>query len=404
MSRFSNTTIIIFAGSLVLSLSFGVRQTFGVMLDPISDTYQWPREIFSLSMAIGLVMMGLGQPFFGWIADRFGDRRALMIGFLLYLTGMVVTIFGQSPLMMHTGAGVLVGLGVSGTAFGVILPVVGRAVPEEKRSQALAMTAAFGSIGQMLLPALSGWLVDAYGWQTTMWVMIAFLIPIAFCIPLLKSDMPASNSAVSDDLSTRALLGRAFQHNSYVLLNMGFFVCGFHVAFIASHFPAFVAEMCATPEGPATELGAISLSIVGLANIVGTLLAGQLGARFPKPYILSSIYALRAFLIFVFISFPITPTSVVVFSFLMGILWLSTVPLTSGLVATMFGPRHMGTLYGIVFLSHQVGSFIGVYMGGKVYDLYGNYDMIWYAAIALGIFSALVHLPVRDRAWQAQPA
>ena len=404
MSRMSNTTIIIAAGAVVLSLSFGIRSVFGVMLDPISETFDWPREVFSLSMVINNIVWGLGQPIFGWIADRFGDRRALWIGFWCYLVGMLMGVYGFSPMMMHTGVGVLVGLGVSGTAFGLILSVVGRATPEEKRSQALALTAAFGSLGQMLLPAVSGWLVDLYGWQTTLLIMTALLLPMAACIPLLKAEMPASNAAASDNLSTGDLLRRAFGHSSYLLLTVGFFVCGFHVAFIAAHFPAFVAEVCATPEGPATELGALTLSIVGMANFIGTLIVGQLGARLPKPYILSSIYALRAVVIGVFISLPITPTTVIIFSFAMGLLWLTTVPLTSGLVATMFGPRHMGTLYGFVFLSHQVGSFIGIYMGGKVYDLNGNYDLVWYAAIALGVFSAIVHLPVRDKAWTPQAA
>ena len=404
MSRYSNATIIIIAGSVVLSLSFGIRAVFGVVLDPISDTFGWSREVFSLTMAIGMLVMGLGQPFFGWIADRFGDRSALWLGFVLYVIGMLMMVYGQSPATMHWGGGVLVGLGVSGTGFGLILPVVGRAVAEEKRSQAMALTAALGSIGQMTMPALGGYLVAQFGWQSALLAFTVMLIPIAICIPMLKAQIPASNKTEEEMLRLGPLLKRAFGHQSYTLLTLGFFVCGFHVAFISAHFPAFVAEMCATPEGPATELGAITLSIVGLANFVGTLIVGQLGARFPKPYILSTIYAMRAVVIFVFISFPITPTSVIVFSFVMGLLWLTTVPLTSALVATMFGPRYIATLYGIVFLSHQVGSFIGVYVGGRVYDLYGNYDLIWWASIALGILSALVHLPVRDRAWSPAAA
>jgi len=404
MSRFSNTTVIIAAGALVLSLSFGVRSVFGVMLDPISNTFGWPREVFSLTMAIGMVIMGVGQPFFGWIADRVGDRAALWLGFALYLVGMLAMVHGQSQLVMHSGGGVLVGLGISGTGFGIILPVVGRAVPEVRRSQAMAMTAAFGSIGQMTLPAVAGALVDDWGWQVAMLVMTGLLLPIALCIPFLKADVPAENRTASEHLATAALLRRAFGHRSYTLLVMGFFVCGFHVAFISAHFPAYVAEMCGTPENPATELGAWTLSIVGLANFVGTMIVGQLGARLPKPYILATIYALRAAVIMIFIMTPVTPTSVILFSFVIGLLWLSTVPITSALVATMFGPRYIATLYGIVFLSHQVGSFTGVYLGGRAYDLFGNYDMIWYAAIGLGIFSAIVHLPIRDRAWQEQPA
>lgn len=404
MRSMSPTFVIIAAGSLVLSISFGVRSVFGVMMDPISDTYGWSRDVFSLSLAIQNIVWGLGQPLFGWIADRFGDRRALWLGFAVYLGGMILSVFGHTPLMQHTGAGVMVGLGVAGTAFGLILSVVGRATSDEKRGQALALTAAFGSLGQMLLPAISGWLVAALGWQTALLIVTALLIPMAACIPLLKAEIPLSNTTANDALPTGTLLRRAFGHSSYMLLVAGFFVCGFHVAFISAHFPAFVAEVCATAEGPATVLGGWTLSIVGFANFVGTLIVGRLGTFYPKPWILSAIYALRAVVIFVFIMTPITPVTVIIFSFTMGLLWLTTVPLTSGLVATMFGTRNMGTLYGFVFLSHQIGSFIGIYLGGRVYEAYGNYDLIWYVAIALGIFSAIVHLPVRERAWAPAPA
>lgn len=400
MARLSNTAVIIIAGSVVLSLSFGVRSVFGIMLDPISEAHGWPREVYSLSMAIGMIMMGLGQPVFGWIADRIGDRQAIWIGFVVYVAGMLLMTYGQTPLAMHAGAGVMVGLGIAGTSFGLVLSVVGRAVAEEKRSQALGLTAAMGSIGQMALPWLAGVLVDAYGWQVAMLAMTVLLLPMAACIPFLKAKIPASAGA-GEDLPTGALLKRAFGHSSYMLLVAGFFVCGFHVAFIAAHFPAFVAEACGTAGAPATELGALTLSIVGAANFFSTLAFGRLGGVFPKPWLLSSIYAMRALVIAVFISVPVTPVSVLVFSFAIGSLWLSTVPLTSGLVATMFGPRHLGTLFGIVLLSHQVGSFLGVYLGGRVYDLYGTYDPLWYASIALGVFSAIVHLPVRDRAWSA---
>ena len=404
MSRLSPAAVIILAGAVVLSISFGVRSIFGVVLDPISETFGWPREIFSMSLAIQNIVWGLGQPLFGWLADRYGDRKALWLGFAVYLLGMALSAVGQTPLAQHLGAGVLVGLGVSGTAFGLILSVVGRSTPEEKRGQALALTAALGSLGQMTMPVVSGYLVAALGWETTLFIFMAMLLPMAACIPFLKADIPASNASVSDGLPTGALIARAFSHRSYVLLTIGFFVCGFHVAFVTAHFPAFVAEMCATAEGPATELGALTISIVGVANFVATLIVGRLGTRYPKPYLLSSIYGLRALVILVFISLPITPVSVIAFSIVFGMLWLTTVPLTTGMVATMFGPKNMGTLYGFVFLSHQVGSFIGIYMGGRVYDLYGNYDLIWYASIALGIFSALVHLSVQDRAWKPAPA
>ncbi|MCL5777047.1 MFS transporter [Limibaculum sp. FT325] len=403
MRQLAPGTVIIIAGAVMLSLSFGVRSVFGVMMDPISANHGWPREVFSMSLALQNIFWGLGQPLFGWMADRFGDRRALWLGFAVYLVGMLMSAYGQTPLAQHAGAGLMVGLGISGTAFGLILSVVGRATPEARRSQALALTAAFGSLGQMTMPALAGLMVEAIGWQTTLLAFTALLLPMAACIPFMKAEVPASNASASDALGTGDVIRRAFSHRSYLLLTAGFFVCGFHVAFISAHFPAFVAEMCATPEGPATELGALTLSIVGIANFVATLIVGRLGAMFPKPYILSTIYALRAVVILVFISLPITPASVIVFSAVFGMLWLTTVPLTSALVATMFGPRNMGTLYGFVFLSHQIGSFAGIYLGGRVYDMTGSYDLFWYAAIALGIFSAIVHLPVEDRAWRPAP-
>ncbi|MEO0819032.1 MAG: MFS transporter [Pseudomonadota bacterium] len=398
MARLSPTNTIILAGAVVLSLSFGVRSIFGVVLEPISLEYNWPREVFSLSLAIQNIVWGLAQPFFGMIADRLGDRRALWIGLAIYIAGMALSTVGFLPWMQHLGAGVLVGMGVAGTAFGLVLSVVGRATPEEKRSKALALTAALGALGQMVLPVIAGLTTEAYGWQGTMVLMTLLLLPIAACIPFLKAEIPAG-SQPEPAVPMQEMLRRAFGHSSYVLLTMGFFVCGFHVAFIAAHFPTYVAEVCGS-----VTLGAATLSIIGFANVVGTLLAGQLGARYPKPWILSAIYALRAVVILVFISVPPTPLTVVIFSMSMGVLWLSTVPLTTALVATMFGTRALGTLYGIVFVGHQVGSFLGVWLGGRVYDMTGTYDMVWYIAIALGIFSAIVHLPVRDRAWTPSAA
>ncbi|MBK0400717.1 MFS transporter [Limibaculum sp. M0105] len=404
MRQLAPGTVIIIAGSLIVSLSFGVRSIFGVVMDPISATYDWPREVFSMSLAIQNIFWGLGQPLFGWIADRFGDRRALWLGFVVYLVGMLMSAMGQTPLAQHMGAGMFVGFGIAGTAFGLVLSVVGRATPEARRSQALALTAAFGSLGQMIMPAVAGLMVESLGWQTTLLAFTAVLLPMAACIPFMRAGTPAGDTPDPGAASTRALLRTAFGHRSYLLLTVGFFVCGFHVAFISAHFPAFVAEMCATPDGPATELGALTLSIVGVANFIATLAVGRLGAIYPKPYILSAIYALRAVVILVFISMPVTPASVIVFSAVFGLLWLTTVPLTSGLVATMFGTRNMGTLWGFVFLSHQAGSFAGIYLGGRVYDLTGSYDLFWYVAIVLGVVSAIVHLPVEDRAWRPATA
>lgn len=404
----SSLTAIMVAGTVVLALSFGARSIFGVVLAPLSADLGWPRETFALSLAIQNLVWGLAQPAFGMIADRWGDRVALWIGFALYTAGMLMSGLAATPLAQHLGAGLLVGMGVSGTAFGLVLSVVGRAAPEHRRSQALGLVAALGAAGQVLAPLIAQYLAARYGWSVAVLATGAMLAPMALCIPWLKAPKAAAGQG-APEIGLGEAMRRAFGHSSYLLLVMGFFVCGFHVAFITAHFPAYVAEVCAafsvmgrtvTPEA----LGAATIAIVGVANVVGTLITGQLGARYPKPYVLSAIYALRAAVILVFVALPVTPLSVIAFSLSIGVLWLSTVPLTAGLVAAMFGPRFMATLYGFVFLSHQVGAFAGVWMGGRLYDLYGSYAVVWWVAIGLGVFSAVVHLPIRERAWAPQPA
>jgi MFS family permease len=397
---------IVIAGSVALALSFGARSTFGVVLGPLSADMGWPRETFALSIALQNLVWGLAQPAFGLMADRYGDRPALWTGFGLYLAGMLLSGLGDTALAQHLGAGLLVGMGISGTAFGLVLSVVGRAAPEARRSQALGLVAALGSAGMVILPMVAQWLTAEHGWRVAVLAMGAALLPVALCIPRLKA-RPAPAGLHEAPLGET--IRRAFGHSSYILLVLGFFVCGFHVAFITAHFPAYVAEVCAPFEFMGAEvapaaLGAFTISVVGAANVAGTYVAGQLGARWSKPYLLSAIYGLRAVVICLFVLAPVTPASVLTFSVAIGLLWLSTVPLTTGLVATMFGPRVMGTLYGFVFLSHQLGSFAGVWMGGRLYDLYGSYDVVWWASVALGVASAIVHLPIRDRAWAPVPA
>jgi len=385
------TTVVILAGGIVLALSFGARSIFGVVLDPISTDQGWPREVFSLSIALQNVVWGLAQPAFGWIADRFGDRRALWLGFALYLAGMILCAVGAAPWLQHLGTGVLVGMGVAGTGFGIVLSMVGRAVPEARRSAVMGTTAALGSAGQIAMPSLAGWLTAAFGWQVAVLGIAALILPMALCIPLIRPKAPIGE-APEPEIATRALLTGAFAQPSYVLLVLGFFVCGFHVGFMTAHLPPYVAEVCGS-----VTLGAATLSIIGVANVAGTYVFGALGGRMPKPWVLSGIYALRAGVILAFISVTPTPAVVIAFSLAIGVLWLPTVPLTSALVATLFGPRYMGTLYGFVFLGHQIGAFAGVWIGGRVYDLTGSYDLLWWVSIALGVFSAIVHLPVRER-------
>ncbi|MCM5552923.1 MFS transporter [Pleomorphomonas sp. NRK KF1] len=391
---------IVLAGSVVLALAFGVRSVFGGVIQPLSnELFGGSIEVFSLSIAIQNLVWGLAQPGFGLIADKFGDRRALWLGFVCYVVGMLICILGVTPLAQHVGAGVFVGMGISGTAFGVVLAAVGRAAPEEKRARYLGITSAMGSTGQVILPLLASWLVEWLDWRMTLVVVTFALAPMALCIPFLRSN--ASQAIAGADSAPIARTVRnAFGHSSYALLSAGFFVCGFHLAFITAHLPNYVQHFCVSTASAAElrALGLQALALAGLANIFGTLFASHLGTRFPRPYVLAAIYALRALAILIFISLPVTPTSVMIFALVMGGLWLSTVPLTSALVLAMFGSRAMGTLFGFVFLSHQLGGFAGVWLGGVFFDRYASYDQIWYLAIALGALSAVAHLLVQERA------
>ncbi len=393
---------IVAAGGIILALSFGVRSMFGGIVVPLSDDLFTGRiEVFSLSIAIQNLVWGLAQPVFGMVADRFGDRRALWIGLFCYIAGIVVCVVGTTPLAQHVGAGLLVGMGISGTAFGVVLAVIGRAAPVDKRGLYLGIASALGSVGQVVMPLVASWLMAWFDWKLTLIIIALMLAPMALCIPMMRAEAaPPTDTDRGDNVLLRQAVATAFRYPGFVFLTAGFFVCGFHLAFITAHLPNFVQHFCVGTGMSPQELrayGLQALSLVGFANIIGTLLATQLGQIFPKPYVLSAIYALRTVAILVFLSQPITPVSVMIFAFAMGILWLSTVPLTSALVLTMFGPRTMGTLFGFVFLSHQLGGFAGVWLGGLWFDMYANYDVIWYASIGLGAVAAFLHLLVRER-------
>ncbi len=396
--------VIVVAGSIVLALAFGVRSVFGGIVEPLSeDLFGGRIEIFSLSLAIQNLVWGLAQPLFGILADKYGDRRALWLGFFCYLSGMAVCVLGTSPFAQYLGAGVLVGMGISGTAFGVVLTVVARAAPPEKQTSYLGIASAMGSVGQVILPLFVSWLTEWLDWQMTLVIIAGALVPMALCIPFLHPKTPQVKSEF-EGMPIGKMVKGAFGHPSYILLGLGFFVCGFHLAFITAHLPNFVQHFCLSPasEAELRALGLQALALVGLANIFGTLLASRLGEHFPKPAILAAIYALRAIAILVFISLPITPASVMIFAFVMGGMWLTTVPLTSALVLVMFGPRAMGTLFGFVFLSHQLGSFFGVWLGGVVFDRYANYDAVWHLAIVLGVVSSVAHLFIREQPAKGQ--
>ncbi|MBT7759722.1 MAG: MFS transporter [Rhodospirillaceae bacterium] len=371
-------------------LGFGVRANFGLFLAPMSADLGWGREVFALAMAIQNLMWGVGQPVAGMIADRYGTARVLAVGGVLYALGIYGMAEASSPTMFHLTGGFLVGLGLSGASFSLVLAALGRIVPEKRRALALGLGTAAGSMGQFLLVPLGQAFISAYGWSTA---LIFLAIIVALIIPL-SGVMRSDNTAVPDAAkqSMGQALSEAGQHSGYLYLIAGFFVCGFHVAFIGVHLPAFI-----TDQGLTAELGAQALAVLGLFNIFGAILAGVLGNRYQKKNLLSLIYLFRAIAITLFIMLPISPTTVLIFSGAIGLTWLSTVPLTSGIVAQVFGPRYMATLFGFVFLSHQLGSFLGVWLGGKLFDQYGSYEIVWWLGVALGLFAALVHLPIDER-------
>ena len=402
-ARASIFTPVLVAGCAIIVISFAVRASFGVFQIPIAEEFGWLRSEFSLAIAIQNLAWGIGQPLFGAFAEKLGDRMAIFLGALIYAAGLVLSSFAVTP-EAHQMLEILVGFGVAGTGFGVILAVVGRASSDENRSMSLAIATAAGSAGQVFGAPLAEWLLGIVSWQTVFLIFAAAILASLSFLPLMKSP-PASKAQLEESMGT--ILRRAFRDPSYTLIFIGFFSCGYQLAFVTAHFPAFVTEMCGpiVPGGmldslgisTTSALGAVAISLIGVANIAGTLTAGWLGKRYSKKYLLAGIYTARTIVAAAFILFPITPATVLIFSVTMGALWLATVPLTSGLIAHIYGLRYMGTLYGIVFLSHQMGSFLGVWLGGRMYDTYGDYTFVWWVGVGVGAFSALVHLPVRER-------
>jgi MFS family permease len=395
---------VLIAGCVIIMFTFAVRGSFGVFQIPIASEYGWPRAEFSLAIAIQNLAWGFGQPLFGAMAERFGDRRAIILGAFTYAAGLVLSAFATTP-EQHQLLEILVGFGIAGTGFGVILAVVGRAASDENRSMALGVATAAGSAGQVFGAPAAEYLLGFYAWQTVFLIFAAVVLATLSVLPLMRAPARANRAELRHSLG--GVLATAFRDPSYTLIFLGFFSCGYQLGFITAHFPAMVTEMC----GPITPgsllaglgitstaaLGAIAISVIGLANIAGSLTAGWLGKRYSKKYLLAIVYTLRTLVAAAFILTPMTPATVLLFSLGMGALWLATVPLTSGLVAHIYGIRYMGTLYGIVFLSHQIGSFLGVWLGGRLYDIYGDYTAVWWVGVAIGAFSALVHLPIRER-------
>jgi len=403
-------TPVLLGGCIIIMIGFAIRASFGVFQIPIAEEFGWLRAEFSLAIAIQNLAWGIGQPLFGAFAERFGDRRAILLGALVYAAGLVLSSFAVTP-EAHQWLEVLVGFGVAGTGFGVILAVVGRAASDENRSLALGIATAAGSAGQVFGAPVAEILLGFYSWQTVFIIFAAAILLAMAALPMMRAPAPATRAELEQSMG--AALKQAARDPSFTLIFLGFFSCGYQLAFVTAHFPAMVTEMCGPidPNGllagfgitTTSALGAIAISLIGLANIAGTIFAAWLGKRYSKKYLLASIYMARTVVAAAFILSPITPGSVLLFSLVMGALWLATVPLTSGLIAHIYGLRYMGTLYGIVFFSHQLGSFLGVWLGGRLYDLYGDYTLVWWIGVGVGLFSAIVHLPVRERSLNLRP-
>lgn len=385
--------LIIGCGCLIAALNFGPRSAMGFFQLPMLAEKGWDRTTFGLAMAIQNLFWGIGQPIFGGLADRFGTWRVLTLGAVVYAAGLVTMAFAASPGTLHLGGGVLVGLGIAAGSFSLVLAAFARNVSPERRSLVFGLGTAAGSAGMFFFAPLSQGLISDYGWSDSLVIMGLMMLAIPLlAIPLAGNATSATGGRAGLEQTVAQALHEACAHRSYLLLTSGFFVCGFQVAFITAHFPAYIRDL-----GIAPRYAVIALSLIGFFNIIGSLAAGVIGQRWSKSYFLSLIYFGRSVLVTAFLLLPQTPTSVIVFSILMGLLWLSTVPPTNGLVAVMFGTRHLGMLGGVVFLSHQVGSFLGVGLGGYLYDRFGSYDPVWWLGVGLGLFAAAVHLPIREK-------
>ena len=386
--------VIIVCGCLIGAIGYGPRASLGLFLTPMSSSYGWTRDVFALALALQIIIWGTAQPFVGAIADKFGLVRVLACGAVLYCAGITLMAYSTTPLALDLSAGLLFGMGVAGTSFTLVIAAFGKLMPPEWRSISFGAGTAAGSFGQFLFSPLAVAFINGFGWQHA---LVAFgiislsIIPLAQALRTPRMDMTVRPGVAAHQSLTQAL-GEAFGHRSYILLVLGFFTCGFQLLFITVHLPSYLVD-----RGLSVDAGAWTLGAIGLANIVGSLTAGWLGDRMPKRYLLSIIYALRSLAVIVFISLPVTPVSAMIFGAAIGLLWLSTVPPTSGLVALMFGTRWMATLFGFAFFSHQVGGFLGVWLGGFLFERTGSYNVVWWVSIVLGIVSALINLPIVEK-------
>ncbi len=383
-------TVVLIASSVLLTLSLGVRHGFGLFLQPMSADLHWGRETFAFAMAVQNLVWGIATPFAGMFADRFGTHRVAFVCGLFYAAGLATMAHATTPIGLALSAGVLIGLGLSGVSFSVVAGVLGRSFPPEKRSMALGISAAAGSFGQFAMLPLTQVLLSSLGWYGALVVLAAIA---ALMMPLTVAIYERhAGSAHAFQQSASQAIREAMGHRGYVLLTIGFFVCGFQVVFVGVHLPAYLAD-----KGMAPHVAVTALALIGLFNIVGTWTTGWLGSRMPNRYILSFIYFSRAVVFALFFLLPVSALSVYAFAVALGLLWLSTVPPTNGIVAQVFGVRYLAMLSGVTFFSHQIGSFLGAWLGGKLFDTMGSYDIVWWLSIALGIAAGLINLPIDER-------
>jgi MFS family permease len=403
VSTWRTPLVIIVCGCAIALLSFGPRSTLGFFIQPMSREFAWGRDVFSLAIAVQNLLWGLGQPLAGAIADRFGLLRVMIVGALLYAGGLLLMRYAATPLSLDLGAGVLIGFGLSGCSFNLVLSAFSKLLPPERRGLALGAGTAAGSFGQFLFAPFGVAMIDNFGWQAALMVFAALMLLILpLSLALATPRATSANVPAADQQSFKTALAEAFGHRSYVLLVLGFFTCGFQLAFVTVHLPAFLVD-----RGIPAQTGGWVIAAIGLFNIIGSLSVGWLQNRMPKRYILSTIYFTRAVATLLFISLPITPVSAIAFGAISGLTWLSSVPPTSALVALMFGTRWLSTLYGFAFVSHQVGGFLGVFLGGIVFEKFGSYTPIWWLSILFGVLSALINLPIVEKPVDravAQPA
>jgi MFS family permease len=384
--------LIVASGCLIALMTFGPRSAMGFFQLPMLHDTGWDRATFGMAMAIQNLFWGLGQPVFGAIADRFGTWKVLALSAALYSSGLVLMSVSSAPWMLHLGGGVLVGLGIAAGSYGIVLSAFARNVSAENRSMVYGFGTAAGSAGMFVFAPLSQTLINNCGWASSLQIMSAMMLIIPIlAIPLRGNSSSGSFKQTDAEQTIGAALREAYGHRSYVLLTAGFFVCGFQVAFITAHFPAYIGDI-----GIEAKYAVIALALIGFFNIIGSLAAGVMGQRYPKQILLALIYIGRSIAVTAFLLLPQTPTSVIIFSAVMGLLWLSTVPPTNALVAIMFGTRHLGLLGGLVFFSHQIGSFLGIWLGGYFFVKYGSYDPVWWLGVGLGIFAAAVHWPIKE--------